>query len=99
MMRSMAASMASSGFASDKLDGFERGDRPVGEPDLVGFTAVKHLHDDFEQPVVGDEIVRNGAGAPKVIRGDGIGIADYAHIQNPYTALHQHGPQSSGSRE
>jgi hypothetical protein len=56
---------------------------------------VKHLHDDFEQPVVGDEIVRNDAGAAKVIRGDGLGIADHAHIQDPYTALDQHGPQPS----
>src|SRR6266566_528654 len=94
MMRSMATSMASSGFKSDKFGGLELGDRLVGEPDLVGFAAVKHLNDDIEQPIVSHEIVRDGAGAAKIIRGDGISIANHAHIQDPYTALDQHGPKS-----
>src|SRR6266481_8855117 len=90
MTRSIAASMASS--RSDKRGGFEFGDRPVGEPDLVGFAAVKHVDDNFEQPVVGDEIVRDGAGAAKVVRGDGVGLANHPHVQEPNTALDQHGP-------
>src|SRR5262245_14307513 len=92
MTRLMAASMESSGLTSDKLGGFELGDCPVGEFDLVGFAAVKHVHDHFEQRVVGDEIVRDGPRAAKVIRGDGVSVANHPHIQAPYTALDQHGP-------
>src|SRR5271154_883230 len=92
MMRSMAASMASPCSSSDTFECFEFGDRLVGEPDLVAFTAVKHLHDDFQQPLVGDEAVGHRAGAAQIIRGDGVGIAHHPHIHHPHTALDQHGP-------
>jgi hypothetical protein len=53
-------------------------DRLVGEPEPVEFAALEYLHDDSEQPLVGDEAVGNGAGAAQVIGGDRIGIADPA---------------------
>src|SRR3954471_23472099 len=106
MMRSMAESMDSSlgvmsmqrfwsSEAGCALRGFELPDRLVGEPDLVVFAAMKHLHDDFQQPVVGHEGVGNGAGLAQVIRRDRIGIADRLDIHHPQAALDQHEPKSS----
>jgi hypothetical protein len=40
--------IVSAGLASDGLRGFEFRYRPVGEPDLVVFAAMKHLDDEFE---------------------------------------------------
>src|SRR6185312_4727797 len=107
MMRSMAASMVSSGTSSgrfgmssgissdksfsDGFFGFESCDRQIGQPDLVHLAAVKHLHDDREQVVVGDEIVGDGAGAAQIIRGDGIGIAYHPRVHHSHTAFDQHG--------
>src|SRR5882757_2998911 len=90
MMRSMAASMRSSCVNSDKFGGFEFGDRLVGEANFVEFAPVKHLHDDFEQPLVGGKAVGNGAGPAQIVGSDGIGIADNIHIHGPYSALDQH---------
>src|SRR3954447_13904540 len=106
MMRSMAESMASSvavmsvqrlavSKAVRGLRGFELRDRLVGEPDLVVFAAMKHLHDDFEQPIVGHEGVGNGAGLAQVIRRDRVGIADRLDIHDPQAALDQHELKSS----
>src|SRR5712692_8591058 len=92
MMRSMAASMqSSSNFGSNKFGGFKSGDRLVGEANLVEFAAVKHLHDDFEQPLVGGKTIGNSAGLAQIVGGDDIGIADHIHIHDPYPALDQHG--------
>src|ERR1700722_13601120 len=96
MMRSMAASMASPGMSSDKLFSdkcfcFEFGDREISESDLVDLAAVKHLHDDCEQVVVGDEIVGDGAGAAQIVRGDGVGIAHHPRVHHSHTAFDQHG--------
>src|SRR5579859_2071608 len=99
MMRSMAASIGLSCVLSVKrrslLQGFEFRDRLVGEPDLVHLTVAKHLHDDLEQPLIGDEIVGKRAGATQIVGGDGIGIAHQSRIHHPHTAFDQHGPQSS----
>src|ERR1700716_2397909 len=96
MMRSIAESIESSvalmGIAegSDALACLELQDRLVGQPDLVEFAAMKHRHDDFQQRVVGDEGVGNGAGLAQVIRRDRIGIADRLDIHYPQAALDQH---------
>src|SRR6185295_3541877 len=106
MMRSMAESMDSSlavmsmqrfwsSEARDALRGFELRDRLVGEPELVEFAAMKHLHDDFQQAVVGHESVGNGAGLAQIIRRDRIGIADRLDIHDPQAALDQHSVRSS----
>src|SRR6202030_2589405 len=91
MMRSMTASMASSGLISDKFAGFELCDRIVGELELVEFAGVEQLHDDVEQPVARHEIVGDGAGAAKIVRGDGVGVAHHLRIHAPHSALDQHG--------
>src|SRR5262252_9031057 len=91
MMRSMAASMESSGSISGKMRSFESGDRLVGKPDLVDFAAVKQLHDDLEQPLVSDQIVGKRARAAQIIGSDGVGVAHHPHIHHPHTALDQHG--------
>src|SRR5947209_13819939 len=100
MIRSIAASMESSlevmSMSGLKLrnsngpGGLELRNGLVGEPDLVEFAAVKHLHDDLQQPVVGDERIGNGAGLAQVIRRDGIGIADRLDIHHLQAALDQH---------
>src|ERR1700748_130862 len=106
MMRSMAESMESSlgvmsmqrvwsSEAHGALRGLELRDRLVGEPDLVEFAAVKHLHDDFEQAIIGYEGVGNGAGLAQVVRGDRIGIAHRLDIHDPQAALDQHDLKSS----
>src|SRR5215831_6972714 len=97
MMRSMAASMASSGLTSVTLCGFEFGDRLVGEPDLVGLAAVIHADDDFHEPIIGDEIIGDRACAAKIVRGDRVSVANHAHTRDPNPALDQHGPNSSGA--
>src|SRR6266853_3598960 len=94
MMRSMAASMdffrcRSGSYRSNQL-GFELRDRLVGEPDLVAFAALKQRDDDLKQPFVGDEAVADHAGLTKIVRGDGIGVADHLHAHNPQSALDQH---------
>src|SRR5215475_10943992 len=102
MMRSIAASMESSGLKSGsgssahgvmsgRLKCLELGDRLVGEPDLVDLAAMKHLHDDLEQPLIGDESVGQCAGAAQIIGSDGIGVAHHPHIHHPHAALDQHG--------
>src|SRR5580693_4443619 len=90
MMRSMTASMESSGLISGKF-GFEFGDRLVGEPEPVVFAGAEHLHDDVEQPVTRHEIVGDGAGAAKIVRSDSVGVANHLRIRNPHSALDQHG--------
>src|SRR3954453_8218567 len=101
MMRSMAESMASSvavmsvqtvggSKAVRALRGFELRDRLVGKPELIVFAAVKHLHDNFQQAVVGDECIGNGAGLAQVIRRDRIGVADRLDIHDPQAPLDQH---------
>src|SRR5215469_1662896 len=102
MMRSMAASMVSSGMSSggfgmssemssDKCFSFEFGDRQISELDLVDLAAMKHLYDDREQMVVGNEIIWHGASAAQIIRGDGIGIAHHPRVHHSHTAFDQHG--------
>src|SRR5712692_7381624 len=96
MMRSMAVSMASSRWHSDKFGcpdkfgGLKLRNRLVGEPDLVEFAAPKQLHDDLEQPFVGREAVVDGAGLSQIVRSDGIGIADHLDIHHLQSALDQH---------
>src|SRR5665213_1922575 len=93
MMRSMAASMNPRG-CSDQFQGFLQGlefrDCLVGEPDLVGFAAIEHVDDDLDEHLVGSDDVGNGAGFSKVIRRDGIGIADRLDIHHLQSALDQH---------
>src|ERR1700719_2817570 len=91
MMRSMTASMESSGLISGNSSSFELGDRLVGEPDLVVFAGVDQLQNDVEQPVTSYEIVWDGAGAAQIIRGDCVGVAYYLRIYDPHSALDQHG--------
>src|ERR1700751_5021439 len=52
---------------------------------------MKHLHDDLEQSLIGDEGVGQCAGAAQIIGSDGVGIAHHPHIHYPNTALDQHG--------
>src|SRR5712671_3561125 len=105
-MRSMAESMESSlavmtmqWFWSSEARGalarLELRDRLVGEANLVVFAVVKHLHDDFQQPVIGDERIGNGAGLAQIDRRDRIGIADRLDIHDPHAAFDQHDSQSS----
>src|ERR1700759_338635 len=96
MMRSIAASMAGSGW-SGNCGGFEFGDRFVCQLELVDFAAMKHSHDDLEQPFVGGKVIRNGAGAAQIVGGDGVGIAHHLHIQDANSTFDQHGPISSAS--
>src|ERR1700730_13397918 len=92
MMRSMAASTtSSSSLRSDKFGGLEFGDRLVGEANFVAFAALEHLHDYFEQPLVGGKTIGNGTGLAQIVGGNDVGIADHIHIHDPYSALDQHG--------
>ena len=65
--------------------------RPVGEANPVEFAAVKYLHDDCQQTLVGGEVVGNGAAAAQIIGGDGIGVADHLDVHHLQSALDQHG--------
>src|SRR5712671_6847577 len=105
-MRSMAESMESSlavmtmqWFWSSEARGalarLELRDRLVGEANLVVFAVVKHLHDDFQQPVIGDERIGNGAGLAQIVRRDRIGVANRLDIHDPQAALDQHSVKSS----
>jgi hypothetical protein len=69
---------------------FEFGNRLVGEPEPVEFAVLEHLHDDFEQPLVGDQAVGNGAGLAELIRRDGIGIAHHLEVHDLNSALDLH---------
>src|SRR5271156_1308552 len=91
MIRSMAASMNPSRSTSGKFGGFEPGNGLVGDPDLVEFAALEHLYDDFKQPFVAREIVRHGAAAAKIVRGDGISVAHRIEIHDLQSAFDQHG--------
>src|SRR4051794_22785970 len=102
MMRSIAESMESSLeliLRSVRLflrvpHRLELRDRLVGEAEPVVLAAMKHLHDDLERAVVGDEGVGNGAGPAQVIGGDGVGIADRLDVHHLQAALDQHVPVS-----
>src|SRR5215475_7749749 len=96
MMRSIAASMSAS-CRSGNFGALEFGDCLVGKPELVEFAAVKHVHDDLEQPFVGGDIIGNGAGAAQIVCGDGVGVAHHLHIQNTNSTFDQHGPKSSAT--
>src|SRR6185312_15266418 len=102
MMRSMAASMEMSSVLWESslgwsgnfggFQGFEPGDREIGEPDLAHLAALKHPDDDLEQAIVGGEVIRDRTGAAQIIRGNGVGLAHHPHVHYPNTALDQHGP-------
>src|SRR5882757_11444027 len=96
MMRSIAACMDGSraGSGDDERLGFELGDCLVGEPDLVEFAALKHLHNDAEQPLVGDERVGDRAALAQIVGRDGVGFAHHLGIHDPQSALDQHSSDS-----
>src|SRR6476661_9052055 len=91
MMRSTAASMGTFQFCSNQFEGFKLCNRLVGEPDPVVFAAMIHFDNDLEQRIVGGDAVADGAGSAKVVRGNGIGIANRLDIEYPQSALDQHG--------
>src|SRR3954462_15221382 len=100
MIRSMAASMAPSGscrvweLRSGNRFGLglrlEPDDGLVGQPDLVEFAVLEQLDDDLEEAFVSDEGVPDRAGAAKIVRGDGIGLAHEFHVHDPHATLDQH---------
>src|SRR5882757_2934676 len=95
MMRSMAASMKfSDGGSGDVGFGFEFGDRLVGKAELVEFAVLKHLYDDFEQPLVGGERIGDSAGPAQIVRSDGVSVAHHLNIHHPHSALDEHVPRS-----
>ncbi|MGY4417192.1 hypothetical protein ACVWW4_008928 [Bradyrhizobium sp. LB7.1] len=50
---------------------------------------LEQFDDDLEQAFVGDEGVADRAGAAKIVRGDGIGLAHEFHVR-PHATLDQH---------
>jgi hypothetical protein len=69
---------------------FEFGDRLVGEPEPVEFAALDQVHDNCEQPLVGDDTIANGAGLAQVVRRVGLGIAHHLEVHDLNSAFDQH---------